>query len=191
MLGEIATDKGSTRRERTSAARALMQASRVELDAIRVARGGAIREYVEAAGCVGGEDRCRTGGSCGRALSGWRGIASSVRSDASPWDWYGGGCPCGRPVGECREHPRARINQRPPDGDWRTWLMLMGRGAGKTRAAAEWVRRRVESGAARRLALVGATAADVRDTMVNGESGLLAISPPWFRAAGTSRPDAG
>jgi hypothetical protein len=59
--------------------------------------------------------------------------------------------------------------------------MLMGRGAGKTRAASEWVRRRVESGAARRLALVGATAADVRDTMVDGESGLLAISPPWFR----------
>ena len=59
--------------------------------------------------------------------------------------------------------------------------MLMGRGAGKTRAAAEWIRRRVESGAARRLALVGATAADVRDTMVEGESGLLAISPPWFK----------
>jgi phage terminase large subunit-like protein len=102
------------------------------------------------------------------------------RADAGPWDWYAEGCPCGRPVGECREHPRARVNQRPPDGDWRTWLMLMGRGAGKTRAAAEWVRRRVESGAARRLALVGATAADVRDTMVDGESGILAISPPWF-----------
>jgi Terminase large subunit, T4likevirus-type, N-terminal len=103
-----------------------------------------------------------------------------LRLDASPWDWYAEGCPCGRPAGECREHPRARANQRPPDGDWRTWLMLMGRGAGKTRAAAEWVRRRVESGAARRLALVGATAADVRDTMVDGESGILAISPPWF-----------
>jgi phage terminase large subunit-like protein len=102
------------------------------------------------------------------------------RIDASPWEWYAEGCPCGRPAGECREHPRARANQRPPDGDWRTWLMLMGRGAGKTRAAAEWIRRRVESGAARRLALVGATAADVRDTMVDGESGILAISPPWF-----------
>ena len=103
------------------------------------------------------------------------------RADTSPWDWYAEGCPCGRPVGECREHPRARANQRPPDGDWRTWLMLMGRGAGKTRAAAEWVRRRVESGAVGRLALVGATAADVRDTMVDGQSGILAISPPWFR----------
>jgi phage terminase large subunit-like protein len=103
------------------------------------------------------------------------------QADKSPWEWYAEGCPCGLPAGECRQHPRARANQRPPDGDWRTWLMLMGRGAGKTRAAAEWVRRRVESGAARRLALVGATAADVRDTMVDGESGLLAICPPWFR----------
>jgi phage terminase large subunit-like protein len=103
------------------------------------------------------------------------------RSDRGQWDWYAEGCPCGLSAGECREHPRARANQRPPGGAWRTWLLLMGRGAGKTRAAAEWVRRRVESGAARRLALVGATAADVRDTMVDGESGLLAISPPWFR----------
>jgi phage terminase large subunit-like protein len=103
------------------------------------------------------------------------------RLDASPWDWYGEGCPCGLPIGECRRHPRARANQRPPSGDWRTWLLLMGRGAGKTRAAAEWVRRRIESGACRRMALVGATAADVRDTMVDGQSGLLAISPPWFR----------
>jgi hypothetical protein len=101
--------------------------------------------------------------------------------DRGQWDWYAGGCPCGLPLGECREHPRARSNQRPPGGDWRTWLLLMGRGAGKTRSAAEWVRHRVESGASRRLALVGATAADVRDTMVDGESGILAISPPWFR----------
>ncbi len=103
------------------------------------------------------------------------------RMDATPWEWYAEGCPCGRPSGECRQHPRARANQRPPAGDWRTWLMLMGRGAGKTRAAAEWIRLRVESGMARRLALVGATAADVRGTMVDGESGLLAISPPWSR----------
>src|SRR5262245_37542321 len=78
------------------------------------------------------------------------------------FDWYAVGCPCGVPPGECREHPRARPGQRPPAGDWRTWLLLMGRGAGKTRAAAEWVRHRVEAGLARRFALVGATAADVR-----------------------------
>jgi phage terminase large subunit-like protein len=102
------------------------------------------------------------------------------RDDQGQWDWYAEGCPCGLPAGECREHPRARANQRPPEGNWRTWLLLMGRGAGKTRSAAEWIRRQVESGAARRIALVGATAADVRDTMVDGESGILAISPPWF-----------
>lgn len=54
---------------------------------------------------------------------------------------------------------------------------MAGRGYGKTRAGAEWVRRKVETGAARRIALVGATAADVRDVMVEGPSGILAVSP--------------
>ena len=57
----------------------------------------------------------------------------------------------------------------------------MGRGSGKTRSAAEWVRHRVETGAARRIALLGATAADVRDVMVESPSGLLAVCPPWNR----------
>ena len=57
----------------------------------------------------------------------------------------------------------------------------MGRGAGKTQSAAEWVRHRVATGAARRVALLGATAADVRDVMVEGPSGLLAVCPPWDR----------
>ncbi len=57
----------------------------------------------------------------------------------------------------------------------------MGRGAGKTRSGAEWVRNLVETGQARRVALVGATAADVRDVMIEGESGLLAICPPSNR----------
>jgi phage terminase large subunit-like protein len=56
-----------------------------------------------------------------------------------------------------------------------------GRGAGKTRAGAEWIRARVESGAGRRIALVASTAADARDVMIEGESGLLAISPDWQR----------
>ena len=102
-------------------------------------------------------------------------------ADRSPWDWYADACPCDRPAGECVEHPRARASQRPPDGDWRTWLLLMGRGAGKTRSAAEWVRHQVETGKHRWIALVGPTAADVRDYMVGGHSGILAISPPWFR----------
>jgi predicted phage terminase large subunit-like protein len=75
----------------------------------------------------------------------------------------------------------ARPNQLPPPGDWRTWLLLAGRGFGKTRTGAEWVRSEVQRGGARRLALVAPTAADVRDVMVEGESGILATAPPWFR----------
>ena len=75
----------------------------------------------------------------------------------------------------------ARAEQRPPAGDWTTWLYLGGRGAGKTRAGAEWVRARVETGHGRRIALVASTAADARDVMVEGESGLLAVSPWWNR----------
>jgi phage terminase large subunit-like protein len=61
------------------------------------------------------------------------------------------------------------------------WLIRAGRGFGKTRAGAEWVRAQVESGRCRRVALVGETAADARDVMVEGESGLLATAPPWNR----------
>ncbi len=73
----------------------------------------------------------------------------------------------------------ARPEQLPPDGEWLTWAVIAGRGFGKTRSGAEWVRSMVESGEARRIALVAPTAADARDVMVEGESGLLAISPPW------------
>ncbi|MGH6996176.1 MAG: terminase large subunit domain-containing protein, partial [Stellaceae bacterium] len=75
----------------------------------------------------------------------------------------------------------ARPNQLPPLGDWRVWLLLAGRGFGKTRSGAEFVRARVEAGLAARVALVGPTAADVRDVMIEGESGLLAISRDDFR----------
>jgi phage terminase large subunit-like protein len=76
---------------------------------------------------------------------------------------------------------KARDNQLPPPGDWRTWLVLAGRGFGKTRTGAEWLRAQVETGACGRVALVAPTAADARDVMVEGESGILAISPPWCR----------
>lgn len=75
-------------------------------------------------------------------------------------------------------------HQRPPPGDWRTWVVLGGRGAGKTRAGAEWVRARIEGarardpGLARRVALVGETYDQARDVMVMGDSGLIAVSPP-------------
>ena len=68
----------------------------------------------------------------------------------------------------------AREDQLAPDGDWSVWMMLAGRGAGKTRAGAEWVKQQVDAGAMR-IALVAPTAADVRDTMVEGSSGLLSV----------------
>lgn len=75
----------------------------------------------------------------------------------------------------------ARGKQRPPAGDWQTWLLLAGRGFGKTRCGAEFVRGKVESGEWRRVALVGRTTSDVRDVLVEGPSGLQKIAPPWFR----------
>ncbi len=74
----------------------------------------------------------------------------------------------------------ARDPQLAPGGVWSTWLVNAGRGWGKTRVGAEWVRERVLHGA-RRIALVGRTTGDVRDIMIEGESGLLACSPPWDR----------
>jgi phage terminase large subunit-like protein len=75
----------------------------------------------------------------------------------------------------------ARDNQLEPDGDaWLVWLILAGRGFGKTRTGSELVRKWSEDSNAR-VALVGRTAADVRDVMVEGESGILACSPPWDR----------
>ena len=78
-----------------------------------------------------------------------------------------------------RSELNARPNQIAPDGNWTTWLILAGRGFGKTRTGAEWIRERVESGLSKRIALIGKTPADVRDVMIEGESGLLNISPPY------------
>ena len=68
----------------------------------------------------------------------------------------------------------ARPNQLAPEGNWRTWLALAGRGFGKTEAGAQWVRQRVESGA-RSIALVAETQKDLEEVMV---ARLLKISPP-------------
>ena len=81
----------------------------------------------------------------------------------------------------------ARPEQRAPLSDWHTWMILAGRGAGKTRCGAEWVRRCVcgptplGGGVYSRLALVAETAADARDVIVEGPAGLLAIHPADFR----------
>jgi phage terminase large subunit-like protein len=75
----------------------------------------------------------------------------------------------------------AREKQRLPAGDWRFWLILSGRYWGKTRTAAETVRQWAETKPKSLGALVGQTPEEVRFTMVEGESGILARSPPWFR----------
>lgn len=75
----------------------------------------------------------------------------------------------------------ARLDQLWPEGEWRCWLLLGGRGAGKTRTLVETVRDRVWRGSAKRVALVAATAADARDVLVEGESGVLACAPADFR----------
>lgn len=70
----------------------------------------------------------------------------------------------------------ARAAQKPPPGDWRIWLFLGGRGAGKTRAGAEWIADGVRRGQMRRIGLIGATFHDARSVMIEGESGLLRAS---------------
>jgi phage terminase large subunit-like protein len=72
----------------------------------------------------------------------------------------------------------ANPGQYCPPGDWRIWLMMAGRGFGKTRAGAEWVRAIAERDGTARIALVGATLDEARAVMVEGESGLLAVAPP-------------
>ena len=75
-------------------------------------------------------------------------------------------------------------HQLPPAGAWKTWVIMGGRGAGKTRAGSEWVRTEVEgagpldAGRSRRVALVGETIDQVIAVMIEGESGILKCSPP-------------
>lgn len=82
------------------------------------------------------------------------------------------------------EHWAIAGHQLPPDGDWSTWVILGGRGAGKTRAGSEWIRAQVEGGRpgdpgrCSRVALVGESLDEAREVMIFGESGILACSPP-------------
>jgi len=74
----------------------------------------------------------------------------------------------------------ARPAQLPPPGRWNTWLVLAGRGFGKTWTGANFVSEEVRAGRAKRVCILAPTAADCRDVIVEGESGFLAISPPDF-----------
>lgn len=78
-----------------------------------------------------------------------------------------------------RQGRHSRRSQRPPDWSWDVWLLLAGRGFGKTRTGAEWVIEKART--AQRGALIGPTAADTRDILVQGESGILACAPATFR----------
>ena len=75
----------------------------------------------------------------------------------------------------------ARPSQLPPKDDWNTWLILAGRGFGKTRTGAEWVRAQVENNQAGRIALVARSLTEAQSIMIEGESGILNISPPSNR----------
>jgi len=97
----------------------------------------------------------------------WRPFFCNVRGcDGSPhgdWSWN-----------------HARADQQPPPGDrWLTWLMMSGRGAGKTRTGNEWVHKMVEQ--VPRVALVAPTSGAARDVLLEGESGLLRIAAPGKR----------
>jgi len=92
---------------------------------------------------------------------------SGMDADALLWDWSVWGRP----------------EQQAPEGDWNIWLVMAGRGFGKTRLASEWVREQAKyvNTGQRRFALVARTAADVRDVIVEGESGIMNVSPPSER----------
>jgi len=94
-------------------------------------------------------------------------LLSGMDPESLLWDWSVWGRP----------------EQQAPLGDWNVWLVLAGRGFGKTRLASEWVREEAKytTTGQRRFALVARTAADVRDVIVEGESGILNVTPPSER----------
>jgi phage terminase large subunit-like protein len=70
----------------------------------------------------------------------------------------------------------ARDTQLPPKDDWRIWLLMGGRGSGKTRAGAEWIADGIRNGTMNRVALIAATHHEARSIMIEGQSGLLSVS---------------
>jgi phage terminase large subunit-like protein len=95
-------------------------------------------------------------------------VLAGLDPEALQWDWSFWGRP---------------EQQRPEGDEWNIWMYLAGRGAGKTRTAAEWVREEAKhtNQGQRRFALVARTAADVRDVIVEGESGIINVTPPSER----------
>lgn len=75
----------------------------------------------------------------------------------------------------------ARPKQLMPESDWHTWLLLAGRGFGKTKCSTESARLLIDSGQAKRIAIACRTPADARDVLIEGPSGFMNIYPPWQR----------
>lgn len=88
------------------------------------------------------------------------------------WDW----------------NAHARPNQLAPAGDWLTWVVLAGRGFGKTRCGAEWVRQQVDNRSAGRIALIAETQKDLEEVMVFGDSGIYSVFPPHQKPRITKKP---
>lgn len=83
---------------------------------------------------------------------------------------------------------KARLNQLPPPGDWLTWLVLAGRGFGKTRCGAEWIREEVTAKRAGRIALIAETQKDLEEVMVFGDSGIWSVFPRDQKPKITKKP---
>lgn len=90
-----------------------------------------------------------------------------------------------RPNPDMEWRARAHAHQLPPSGSWRVWLLLAGRGAGKTEASCRWAARQARRFPGCRIALVAATFADARDTLVEGVSGLLTMFEPYELRGGS------
>jgi phage terminase large subunit-like protein len=105
-------------------------------------------------------------------------VAPRLGGDERGWGRFVGGL--SGPVQRGLHHDffgwQAHGGQREPAGDWTIWLMMAGRGFGKTRAGAEWVMRQARSHPGARIALVGASADEVARVMIEGPSGLLSVA---------------
>lgn len=91
---------------------------------------------------------------------------SEQEAEALLWSWRGF---------------HARPQQIAPEGDWDVWGFIAGRGSGKTRAGSEWIREEVKLGKVKRIAIIGETASDCRDVIVEGDSGILSVHPKHER----------
>jgi phage terminase large subunit-like protein len=119
--------------------------------------------------------------------------AAEVLPDEAAWAWFLGGL--SEPVRRALFHEwswQAHGGQRAPEGEWRTWLLMAGRGFGKTRAGAQWLLERIAETPGARVALVGASREEAAKVMVEGPSGLLALArhdaaPVWHPTLGTLR----